>query len=130
LLDDLGNAIVQASDVIKAHCPTSVAFTPTGRRDDMHERLGGLVKAGNVVLPPLSGFYDSLSDIQKARFNSIGTHQGGRTPQTANAAEPAAECGANIMAWPNGQIGRIVRPDDAQRARLEALQSAGAQAAD
>ena len=29
LLDDLGNAIVKASDEIKSHCPTTVAFTPT-----------------------------------------------------------------------------------------------------
>ena len=128
LLDDLGNAIVQASDVIKAHCPTSVAFTPTGRLDDMHERLDGFVQAVNIVLPPLTKFYNSLSDDQKARFNSIGTNQGGRAPQTAN--DPTAECGANIMAWPNEQIDRIVRPDDAQRARLAALQSAAAQAAD
>ena len=32
-LDDLGNAIVKASDVIKSHCPTTVSFTPTGRLD-------------------------------------------------------------------------------------------------
>jgi hypothetical protein len=130
LLDDLGNAIVQASDVIKAHCPTNVDFTPTGRLDDMHERLDGLLQAVNIVLPPLSRFYDSLSDDQKARFNSIGANQRGPAPQPANAANPAAECGANVMAWPNDQIERIVRPDDAQRARLEALQSAAAQAAD
>jgi hypothetical protein len=129
LLDDLGNSIVQASDVIKAHCPTSVAFTPTGRLDDMHERLDGLLQAVNIVLPPLGRFYDSLSDDQKARFNSIGANQGRRARPT-NAANPTAECGANILAWPNEQIDRIVRPDDAQRARLEALQSAAAQAAD
>ncbi len=29
LLDNLGNAIVKASDEIRAHCPTNVAFTPT-----------------------------------------------------------------------------------------------------
>jgi len=130
LLDDLGNAIVQASDVIKAHCPTNAAFTPLGRLDDMHERLDGLLQAVNIVLPSLTKFYGSLSDDQKARFNSIGAREGGRAPQAANAANPIAECGGNVMAWPNEQIDRIVRPDDGQRARLEALQSAAAQAAD
>jgi hypothetical protein len=81
-------------------------------------------------VPPLGRFYDSLSDDQKARFNSIGANQGRRARQPANAANPTVECGANILAWPNEQIDRIVRPDDAQRARLEALQSAAAQAAD
>src|SRR5580704_14623624 len=31
LLDNLGNAIVKASDEIRSHCPTSVSFTPTAR---------------------------------------------------------------------------------------------------
>jgi len=45
LVDDLGNAIGQASDVIKAHCPTSVALTPAGRLKDMHEPMDGLLQA-------------------------------------------------------------------------------------
>jgi hypothetical protein len=55
LLDDLGNAVVQASDMITAHCPTTVSFTPAGRLYDMHERLEGLLQAANIVLPPLPG---------------------------------------------------------------------------
>ena len=34
------------------------------------------------------------------------------------------------MAWPNDQIDRAVRPTEAQRVKLEALQSAAAKAAD
>ena len=96
----------------------------------MHERLDGFVQAVNIVLPPLTKFYDSPSDDQKARFNSIGTNQGGRPRQPANAANPTAACDANVMAWPTDQIDRIVRPDDGQRPKLKALQSAAAQAAD
>jgi hypothetical protein len=129
LLDELGNAVVQASDVIESHCPTTVSFTPAGRLDDMHERLDGLLQAANIVLPALTKFYDSLNDEQKARFNSIGANQAGRPPQSANA-NPTAECGANVMGWPSEQIDRVVRPDNAQRMKLEALQSAAAQAAD
>ncbi len=33
------------------------------------------------------------------------------------------------MAWPTDQIDRVVHPNDAQRAKLDALQSAAAQAA-
>src|SRR5262249_47369303 len=40
------------------------------------------------------------------------------------------QCDAGVMAWPTDQIDRVVRPDDAQRAKLQALQSAASQAAD
>jgi LTXXQ motif family protein len=133
MLDDLGNAVVKASDAIRAHCQTNVAFTPTGRLDQMHDRLGALVDAVNTVSPPLSGFYDSLNDEQKARFDHIAP----RAPRHGQAAQSdlttatiRGQCDAGMMAWPTDQIDHVVRPDDAQRANLQALQSAAAQAAD
>ena len=137
LLDDLGNAIVKASDEIKSHCPTAVAFTPTDRLAQMQQRLQALVEAVNVVSPPLTKFYDSLSDEQKARFNDIAPPepppaQAAQGQPEAQQGEPSvqAQCNANVMAWPADQIDQLVRPDDAQRAKLNALQSATAQAAD
>ena len=131
LLDDLGNAIVKASDVIKSHCPTTVSFTPTGRLAEMQERLEGLVQAVNIVEPPLAKFYDSLSDEQKARFNDLGAPAAKQAPRGQQASQnPQAECSENVIAWPTDQIDRVVRPNDAQRAKLEALQSAAARAAD
>jgi hypothetical protein len=129
LLDALGNAIVQASDEVKAHCPTSVSFTPTGRLDDMQQRLQGLVQAVNIVGPPLAKFYDSLSDEQKARFNDIGTTAGGQGATASTPLKPPAECDASAMAWPNDQIDRAVQPNDAQREKLQALQAAATNAA-
>jgi len=133
LLDDLGNAVVKASAVIKSHCPTTVSFTPTVRLAQMQQRLQALVDAVNIVSPPLAKFYDSLSDEQKARFNDIGApgnKQAAANAQAANAPNPQAECGASVMAWPSDQIDRVVQPNDAQRAKLEALQSAAANGAD
>jgi hypothetical protein len=138
LLDNLGNAIVQASDQIKTHCPTAVSFTPTGRLAEMHERLQTLVEAVNVVSPALAKFYDSLSDEQKARFNDIkpaapaatGTAPAPQGDQAANAPSPQAQCGASVRAWPTDQIDSVVQPNTAQRAKLQALQSASTQAAD
>jgi LTXXQ motif family protein len=133
LLDDLGNAVVKASDVIKSHCPTTVSFTPTGRLDDMQERLQGMVQAVDIVSEPLSKFYDSLSDEQKARFNEVGAAEKPSAPpngQASNKPNPNAECGASVMAWPTEQINQVVQPDEAQRAKLAALQSAAANAAD
>ncbi len=131
LLDDLGNAIVKASEVIKSHCPTTVSFTPTGRLADMQQRLQGLVQAINIVEPPLAKFYHSLSDEQKARFNELGAASPRRHSQRPQASQnPQAECGKNVIAWPTGQINRVVQPNDAQRAKLDVLQSAATQAAD
>jgi len=133
LLDAFGNAVVQASDEIKSHCPTSVSFTPTSRLDEMQQRMQALVQAVDIVRPPLAAFYDSLSDEQKARFNDVGTTEaqsGTHGAQASNAPSPQAACDAAVMAWPAEQIERTVRPTDAQRAKLEALQSAAANAAD
>jgi hypothetical protein len=133
-LDDLGNAIVKAGDEIRSHCPTNVSFTPTRRLADMQERFEGMVRGVDIMLPPLTKFYDALTDEQKARFNEIEIKQDTRRARpsepAANAATPQAECGASVMAWPNDQIERLVHPNDDQRAKLDALQSAAAQAAD
>ena len=133
LLDNLGNAIVHASDEIRAHCPTDVAFTPTARLDQMHDRLQALVDGVNIVSPPLSSFYDSLNDEQKARFDHIAP----RAPRRAQTPRSDLtrlniqnQCDAGLMAWPTDQIDRVVRPDDAQRAKLQSLQSTASQAAD
>jgi len=96
-----------------------------------------MVDAVNIVSPPLSQFYDSLSDEQKARFNDMSPP----TPQQGQASQPApqgqaaapsvqAQCDAKIMAWPSEQIDAAVKPDDAQQAKLQALTSAASQAAD
>ena len=132
LLDRLGNAIVKASDEIRSHCPTTVAFTPTARLAAMQQRLRALADGVNIVEPPLAKFYDALSDEQKARFNDIAPPASKNAQAQGRQAAPSlqAQCGANIMAWPTDQIDRVVRPDGAQRTKLEALQSAAAQAAD
>jgi len=135
-LDDLGNALVKASDEVKAHCPTTVSFAPTARLDAMQQRLQGLVDAVNIVAPPLDKFYASLNDEQKARFNDIAPPEPQQHAKTAQSQQgtpdPQAQCNANanIMAWPTDQIDRVVHPNDAQRVQLDALQSAAAQAAD
>jgi hypothetical protein len=130
LLDDLGNALVKASDEVKSHCPTTVSFTPTGRLDTMQQRLQALVEAVNIVSPPLGKFYDSLSDEQKARFNNIAPPEGKHNAAAQNVPNPQTQCNANVMNWPADQVDRVVRPDGAQRAKLDALQSAMSQSAD
>ncbi len=131
LLDDLGNATVKASDVIRSHCPTAVAFTPVDRLAQMQERLEGLTQAVAIVQPPLARFYDSLTDEQKARFNDIGSSgANGSTRGRGREQNPLAACAGSVMAFPADRIERIVQPNAAQRAKLDALAAANGKAAD
>jgi hypothetical protein len=117
--------------VIKSHCPREVAFTAPARLADMQERLEGLVQAINTVQPPLATFYDALNDEQKARFNALGAPSGRNAPQGQQAAQsPQSQCGENAIAWPADRIDAAVRPNGDQRAKLDALNAAAAQAAD
>jgi hypothetical protein len=131
LLDDLGNAVVKASDVIKSHCPTRVSFTPTDRLADMRQRIEGMVEAVNLVQPPLANLYDALSDEQKARFNDVGASSGSPPRRAQQAAQnPQGQCGENAMAFPTERIDQVVHPNDAQRTKLDALQTASGKAVD
>jgi hypothetical protein len=70
-LDNLRDASAKAADELKAKCPSYQALTPTGRVETMEKRLEATLGAIRTVQPALTKFYDSLSDEQKARFNSL-----------------------------------------------------------
>jgi LTXXQ motif family protein len=70
-LDELKDASARAADGLKANCPTTQSLTPTGRVEAMEKRLQATLAAVRTVQPALTKFYDSLSDEQKARFNSL-----------------------------------------------------------
>jgi hypothetical protein len=125
-LDALANASVQAAQVIKTACPSDVAYTPTGRLAAMEQRVQGMVQAVALIRPPLDTFYNMLSDEQKARLNAVAREQ------PRNPRSPAQACGPQslIPAWPQAQIEKAVRPDEAQRVKLDALRDANAKAAD
>ncbi len=96
-----GNAIAQASDVVKSQCPTNIAFTPVERLAQMESRLQALLQAVNIVSPVLSRSYDSLTAEQKARFNAMGAPEGDQAAQdqqSTNAATPQSTCGGNVPA--------------------------------
>jgi LTXXQ motif family protein len=70
-LDELQNASVKAAEGLKVNCPAYQTLTPTGRVEAMEKRLEATLGAVRAVQPALARFYDSLSDEQKARFNSL-----------------------------------------------------------
>ena len=71
-LDALQSASAKAVDLIKAACPTELPATPPGRLAVEGKRLQAMLQAVQTIRPALDDFYGSLSDDQKARFNTIG----------------------------------------------------------
>src|SRR5262249_28505851 len=70
--DDLKKAAQKAGDQLQASCPTAVPQSPVARVDTVETRLTAMADAIKSVRPDLQNFYASLSDEQKAKFNTIG----------------------------------------------------------
>jgi hypothetical protein len=70
-LDQLDNVAAKAAAMLQGTCPSAVPGSTEARLDAMDKRLKATVTAMNEIRPALTGFYDSLSDEQKARFNTM-----------------------------------------------------------
>src|SRR5262249_48345614 len=70
--NDLKNAAQKAGDQLQASCPTAVPKSPMARVDTVETRLTAMADAIKSVRPDLQNFYASLSDEQKAKFNTMG----------------------------------------------------------
>src|SRR5262249_56646943 len=71
-LKALQSAPSKAADTIRAVCPADVPPPPPARLAAAGQRLQALLRGVETMQPPLDDFYNSLSDDQKARFNSMG----------------------------------------------------------
>jgi hypothetical protein len=87
--ENLKQASAQAADELKTSCPSQTGETPLARLDAASNRLQALVQAAKTVRPALAAFYASLSDEQKARFNSMGQQN---TTRSENAAGSRWKC--------------------------------------
>jgi hypothetical protein len=126
-LDDLANASRLAAETIRNSCPKDVALTAPGRLAAMQQRVEAMRTAVSIVEPALDKFYGPLNDEQKAKITALAAAQHPAPRKdlpNCNAAQPGA------TEWPSAQIERNVKPTDAQRASLTALQDAAAKAAD
>ena len=70
--DDLKKVTQKVSDQLQSSCPTAVPKSPVARLDMIERRLTAMADAIKSVRPDLNNFYASLSDEQKARFNTMG----------------------------------------------------------
>jgi hypothetical protein len=71
-LASLQDATARAADMLKASCQTNEAITPPARLEAVGKRLEVMLDAVKSVRAALDGFYDKLSDEQKAQFEAIG----------------------------------------------------------
>jgi hypothetical protein len=130
LLDALADATVKAAQTIKSGCPTAVAFTPTGRFAAMEQRIEAMQQAVETVRGPLDAFYGSLTEEQKTKFDAAS--QPSAPDRSGRQHSVGQGCAAtNVSAsWPEARIEAALRPNEAQQAKLKALQNAAAQAAE
>ncbi len=128
-LDDLSAASSQASDIIKASCPSSVPLTPIGRLDAAEQRLQATIKAIQVVRAPLERFYQGLSDEQRQRFNAMSGSTGG-APSGGNMAAACSQQGGNFIELPTQRIEQIVQPTAQQQSAFDDLKKATQNASD
>jgi LTXXQ motif family protein len=76
-LDALKAAAERAADTLKS-CPDDRALTPPARLEAVSSRLEVMLQAIKSVRSALVTFYNSLSDEQKAQFDSIGPQRAAR----------------------------------------------------
>ena len=74
-LNGLRDAMAASVNLLKSDCPTYRALTPVGRVEAMEQRLDAMLRAVQTLQPALDGFYGTLSDEQKERFNRLGPAQ-------------------------------------------------------
>jgi hypothetical protein len=68
----LQEATAKAADMLKASCQPTEAITPPARLEAIGNRLDSMLQAVKIVGAALDNFYATLSDEQKAQFESIG----------------------------------------------------------
>ena len=128
LLEELRRAAAEAAAAFKASCEEDIALTPTGRLAAMTRRVEATLRAVRIVRPALDAFHNSLSDEQKARFTDIGPEQIGAEARSRVLREQAqldpkacAEAKPGLVDLPIAEIDDAVKPNDAQRQKLEQL---------
>jgi LTXXQ motif family protein len=87
--DNLKRAAQKAGDQLQSSCPTAVPTSPVARVDIVETRLTAIADAIKSVRPDLQNFYASLTDEQKAKFNTMGPPpKATKSPQQRQSGDP------------------------------------------
>jgi LTXXQ motif family protein len=126
-LDDLADTLRRAVEAIRNSCPKDVALTARAVSPPCSSALKGCAMRSALWIDK---FYGLLSDEQKAKIAALPADErpARRGVVAKNRSCDAAQSGATE--WPTELIERDVKPSDAQRASLMALQHAAGEAAD
>ena len=73
----LQNSAAKAADMLQATCQPDGAVTPPARLAAIDKRLNSMLEAVKTVRSALNEFYATLTDEQKAQFESIGRQRMG-----------------------------------------------------
>lgn len=74
--EDFKTASSKAADAMRATCAADVGTTMPGRMDAMEKRMEAMLAGMKAVRPAFDAFYASLTEQQKAEFNSrSGRHR-------------------------------------------------------
>jgi hypothetical protein len=126
--DEFAKASVKAAQTILGSCPKQIAPAAPARLAVMQQRLQAMTAAIELMRPRLEDLYGQLDEAQKARLDALADDARKASPSKAALAE---RCGAARPAapeWPAADIEQTLRPNDAQRTALKALQDAGSRA--
>lgn len=129
LIDQLKHAAAQAADAFKNSCSDDYALTPPGRLQAMINRISATLEAVRIVRPALEAFYNSLSDEQRGRFNTLGPQYPSASedrPQRQTNEKPES-CGtpkASLTQLPIERINAVLHPTGAQKDSLDRLSTA------
>ncbi|MFZ3357440.1 MAG: Spy/CpxP family protein refolding chaperone [Xanthobacteraceae bacterium] len=131
LLQKLGGALGESSGYLAKACPTDIPAQPVARLQLMESQIEVLTMAVDVARQPLQDFEQSLSDEQKAKFETVAaTAPDADRENRSDAIAPA--CGSSPVAIDStiDQIDRSVQPTDAQRPALTDVRQAFGKADD
>jgi len=89
-LNNLKDATAKAADMLKDVCAPNETLTPPARLEAAGKRLNVMLQAVETVKSALDDLYASLSDEQKAQFESIGPARDVGQSQASDESTPSS----------------------------------------
>src|SRR5205807_748452 len=118
-LNDLKAASAQADNISRASCLTEVPLTPIARLEAVVKRIQAMIRAVQILRPPLTALYNSLDDEQKVRFAAIGAQTKYRHARIAREKSPASDLAGlckqrteNFTQLPVQRIEELIKPTE------------------
>ena len=126
--DELKAASAKAEEIMKASCPSEIPLTPISQLDAAEKRVDAMMQAVQALRAPLDTFYNSLTEEQKRRLDSLA-NRGGHNKAGETITQLCSDSAARFTNLPSEQIQQTVQPKEQQMPAFEALKAASSKAA-